>query len=66
MTINRVVNGGGAAELRWLARDVEQMRDALVSLRFCRNLTRSKEEDEAENQRRVDQLFEAVDRLLAL
>lgn len=55
-----------ASLLRSRASELDKIGDAIESVRFCRNVQRTTEKDEAENVRRLSQLIESVDRLLAL
>ena len=55
-----------ASYLRSAASRCEAVADAIESLRFCRNVQRTEERDAEENARRLRQLLESVDRLLAL
>lgn len=41
-----------------------RLEQEIASLRFCRNVQSTTETDEKENERRLLQLLEAVDRLL--
>ncbi len=54
-----------AANLESAADKMRAIEDAAKSLRFCRNVQRTVEKDEEENARRLRQLIDSVDRMLA-